>query len=597
MMAESPSLNSSAVLKLSIFSNGTQIDDAINVASVLVTNAINKIPYARIELLDGDMPNKDFPISSGDDFKPGREIKINAGYGDSEDTIFQGVVVKHGIKIVGDNNSRLVIECRDKAVAMTIGRHNANYVDKKDSDIISDLISSYSGLSSDVDATTTQYKELVQYYCSDWDFMLSRAEVNGLLVCVGDAKVSVKVPQVSASAELKLTYGDDLMELHADIDARTQFAEVNAASWDPGTQAVVEEQVGPQTLNKQGDLAAKDLAGVVDLKSYRLQTPGVIEKTALKDWAAGQQLKAGLARIRGRMKFQGSAKAKAGSLIALDGVGDRFNGDVFVSAVMHQITAGKWISEVDFGMSPDWFAEQRDLVAPPASGFLPGVEGLQIGVVMKLDEDPDGQCRIQVSVPIQQAQTDGVWARLANFHASNGFGAFFIPEIGDEVVLGYLNNDPSNAVVLGSLYSSKLAPPYTLTGDNNTKAIVTRSQLKIEFDDDKKITTIITPGGNQVVLSDDQKSICLQDQNSNKVELSPDGIAMDSSKDVTIKAKGKLTIDAIGAVEVTSKADVKVAGLNVEHNANVGFTAKGNATAELSASGQTTVKGAMVMIN
>ena len=596
-MAESPMVNSSAIVRLSIFTNGTQVSDAINIASVSVTNAINKIPYARIELLDGDMPNKDFPISNSDDFKPGKEIKINAGYGDSEDTIFQGIVVKHGIKIAGDNNSSLVIECRDKAVAMTIGRQNANYVDKKDSEIISGLISKYSDLSSDIDETTTQYKELVQYYCSDWDFMLSRAEVNGLLVCVEDAKLSVKAPQVTGSAELKLTYGDDLIELHADIDARTQLAEVNTASWDPSEQKVVVEQVGPQTLNKQGDLTAKDLSSVVGLKSFRLQTPGVIEKTALKDWAAGQQLKAGLARIRGRMKFQGSARAKAGSLIMLEGVGDRFNGDVFVSSVNHQISPGKWFCEVDFGMSPDWFAEQRDLAAPPASGFLPGIEGLHIGVVMKLDEDPDGQSRVQVSVPVLQAQTEGVWARLANFYASNSFGAFFIPEIGDEVILGYLNNDPSNPVVLGSLYSSKQVPPYDLTADNYTKAVVTKSQLKIEFDDEKKITTIITPGGNRVVLSDDEKSILLQDQNSNKLELSPDGIVLDSPKDIKISAKGKISIDAIGEMAISSKADVKVEGLNVNHTANVGFTAKGNATAELSASGQTTVKGAMVMIN
>lgn len=596
-MPESPMTNSSAVVKLSIFSDGDRINEAINIASVSVTNTINKIPYARIEILDGDMPNKDFPISSGDDFKPGKEIKINAGYGDSEDTIFQGIVVKHSIKISGDNNSRLVLECRDKAVAMTIGRHNANYIDKKDSDIVSDLISNYTGLSSDVDATTTQYKELVQYYCSDWDFMLSRAEVNGLLVCIEGAKLSVKAPQVNGSAELKLTYGDDVIEFHADIDARTQFTEVNAASWDPGEQVVVEEQVGPQTLNKQGDLTAKDLAGVVDLKSFRLQTPSVIEKTALKDWAAGQQLKAGLARIRGRVKFQGSAKAKTGTLISLEGVGDRFNGEVFVSSVNHQITAGKWISEVDFGMSPDWFAEQRDLVAPPASGFLPGVEGLQIGVVMKLDEDPDGQSRVQVSVPILQAQTEGIWARLANFYASNSFGAFFIPEIGDEVILGYLNNDPSNPVVLGSLYSSKQVPPYDLTADNFTKAIVTKSQLKIEFDDDKKVTTIITPGDNKLVFSDEDKSILMEDQNGNKVELSADGIVLDSPKDISITAKGKITIDAVGEIATSSKADVKVEGLNVSHTANVGFTAKGSASAELSASGQTTVKGAMVMIN
>ncbi|MCH8207813.1 MAG: Rhs element Vgr protein, partial [Nitrospinae bacterium] len=67
--------------------------------------------------------------------------------------------------------------------------------------------------------------------------------------------------------------------------------------------------------------------------------------------------------------------------------------------------------------------------------------------------------------------------------------------------------------------------------------------------------------------------------------------------DISITAKGKVTIDAVGEVGITSKADVKVEGLNVSNTAKVGFTAKGNATAEISASGQTTIKGAMVMIN
>jgi len=596
-MATSPMDNSNGVLKLSIYANGSAIDDAIKVVSVSVNKTINKIPYAKIVLLDGDMPNKDFPISNGDDFKPGSEIKINAGYGQSEETIFQGIIVKHGIKISGDNNSRLVIECRDKAVAMTIGRHNANYVDSKDSDIITTLISNYSGLSSDIEATSTEYKELVQYYCSDWDFLLSRADANGLLVCIEDAKLTVQSPQTDATAELKVTYGDDLIEFHADIDARTQLAEVNSASWDPSQQAVVEEQVSPQTLNSQGDLTSADLAKVIDLKSFRLQTPTVIETAALKDWATGKQIKSGLARIRGHMKFQGSTKAVIGALIELDGVGNRFNGNVFVSSVKHEINHHNWITEVEFGMSPDWFAEQRNLVAPPASGFLPGIEGLQIGVVKKLDEDPNGESRVQVSVPILQAETEGVWARLANFYASNTFGAFFIPEIGDEVILGYLNNDPSNPVVLGSLYSSQRTPPYDLTADNYTKAVVTSSKLKIEFDDEKKITTIITPNENKIVLSDDDQSILLQDENSNKVELSPTGIVLDSPKDISITAQGKITINATDEITMTSSADVSVEGLNVSHTANVGFTATGSSTAELSASGQTTVKGAMVMIN
>lgn len=596
-MAESPMGSGSSVVKLTVLSNGTKIADTIQIVSIMVRKAINKIPAAEIIVLDGDMPEKDFPVSNTDTFKPGAEITIKAGYDQQETAIFQGVVVKHSVKISGNNYSRLVVECRDKAVGMTIGLKNANYVDSKDSDVITKLIGNYGGLTSDVGATQTQYKELVQYYCTDWDFMLSRAEVNGALVMVDDAKVTVKPPQTSTSPQLKVTYGEDLFEFHGEIDARTQLTNVKGTTWDLKKQAVLEQQASPQTLNAQGDLDSATLANVIGLSEFRLQTAASLEQTALKAWADGRQVKAGLARIRGRMKFQGSAKAKSGELIELDGVGNRFKGNVFVSAVEHVIEEGNWITEAEFGLAPEWFADRRDLVAPPAAGLLPGVEGLQIGVVKKLDGDPEGEHKVQVSVPVMQADTDEVWARLAGFYGSEGIGAFFIPEIGDEVVLGYMNNDPCHPVILGSFYSSKRKPPYDLTADNFIKAIVTKNKIKLEFDDENKVLTLVTPGNNTIVISDKGKSILIQDQNSNKVELSSSGILLDSPKDITINAKGKITLDAVGEVSISSKADVKIAGLNINNSANVGFVAKGNATAELSASGQTTVKGAMVMIN
>jgi len=596
-MPESPEAVVGSVIRLTLFSNGAQVQDTVRVISVTVTSEINRIPTARICLMDGDMPEKDFPLSNADDFKPGAEIKINAGYEEEEDTIFEGIVIKHGITISGENDAQLVLECRDKAVAMTIGRKNANYIDMKDSDIISKIVGNYSGLSADVDATDTSFKELVQYYCTDWDFMLSRAEVNGLLTIVESGKVSVKAPDTSTAAALKVTYGEDLMDFNADIDARTQLTAVGSTSWDLATQAVVEQSVTPQTLNSQGDLDSATLAGVAGPASFRLQTGAPLESAALKTWATGQQIKAGLARIRGRMTFQGTSKAKVGTLIEVDGVGNRFNGSVFVSAIRHQISIGNWDTEATFGLSPHWFAERRDLDALPASGLLPGVGGLQIGVVMKLDEDPESEQKIQVSVPVMQNETEGVWARLAKFYASDGIGSFFIPEIGDEVVLGYLNNDPSHPVILGSLYSSKRKPPYALTAENYTKAIVTKSELKVEFDDENKVVTIVTPASNTVVISDKDKSILMQDETGNKVELSTSGIVLDSPKDISVTATGKITLDATGEIGITSKADVSVAGLNINAEANVGFTGKGSATAELSASGQTTVKGAMVMIN
>jgi Rhs element Vgr protein len=595
-MPDSPNANTDGAVRVSIKVDGQALT-TLPIVTVTVRRAINRIPWAEIVLADGDMPTQTFDLSDKSTFAPGAEVTISAGYGEQEAEVFSGIVVRHSVKIDGQTRSRLVIECRDKATKMTIGRSNANYIKQKDSDIISTLIGNH-GLSADVTATSTEYDALVQFYSSDWDFMLARADANGLLVNVDAGTVKVKAPSTSSSAVLACQWGDDLISFEADIDARSQYTTVQATSWDPKQQAIVQgNSADPVTLNQQGNLDGKTLAEVASPSTYILQTGATQPMAALTDWAKAAQQKGALARIRGRMRFRGSALVVPDSLVEVSGVGARFSGTVYVAAVEHELGNGDWVTQAEFGLRPEWHVERNDVVAPLNGGLLPGVSGLQIGVVLKLDEDPEGEQRIQVKVPVLQAQTEGVWARLLQFYASNAFGAFFLPEVGDEVLLGYLNDDPSHPVVLGSLYSSLRKPPYTYDKQNNTKAIVTRCLHKIEFNEEDKIITVITPGKNQVVLDDKNQAITVQDQHNNSIKLSSAGIALNSQSDIKLTAQAGVTITANAAININAQADVKATGLNVTCEAQVGFTGKGSATAELSAAGQTTVKGAMVMIN
>ena len=143
----------------------------------------------------------------------------------------------------------------------------------------------------------------------------------------------------------------------------------------------------------------------------------------------------------------------------------------------------------------------------------------------------------------------------------------------------------------------KHKPPFEFEAKNNTKAIVTREKLRIEFDEEKKVITVATPGKNTLEISDDGKHIKLTDQHKNEITMDSGGITLSSSKDITLKAKGNITMDATMKLSGTAKQDASLEGLNVKVQAKIGASVKGNATAELSASGQTTVKGAMVMIN
>ena len=102
-MADSPMVSGESTVKITVSSEGTALDDKFRVISVLVYKKINKIPYAKIVFADGDMPNGDFPLSNDDSLKPGKTIKIEAGYGQDQESIFEGIVIKHGIKISGKN--------------------------------------------------------------------------------------------------------------------------------------------------------------------------------------------------------------------------------------------------------------------------------------------------------------------------------------------------------------------------------------------------------------------------------------------------------------------------------------------------------------
>lgn len=595
-MPQSPALNSDGPVRVTVSCDGAS-QAVLPLISLTVRHALNSVSWARLVIQDGDMPQGIAPLSEGNLFKPGALISISAGYGDEEQPIFSGLLVRHGFRIFGENDSRLELECRHAACKMTLGRRSAHYVDQTDSAIIQSLISAH-GLGAEVDATSAQHKMLAQHYCSDWDFMLARAELMGLVLQCEDGKLVVKAPALSAAPTLQVTWGADLIDFSADIDARSQWTAVQASSWSLESQALLQgSSESPGADAGQGNLDGSTLAGVASPATVALQSCAPQTKDVLDAWAKSTQLKAALARHRGQLSFQGSALAKPGTVLELKGVSARFNGNCYLSAVQHEISDGNWISHAEFGMPPDWQMQRPDIKAPANAGLLPGVRGLHIGKVVKLDADPEGQQRIQISLPALMADTPTIWARLAQFHASNGFGSFFLPEVDDEVIVGFFNDDPTHPVVLGSLYSSSRMPPYELAAENNTKAVVTRYKHRLIFDEEKKSITIETASKNTLILDDEGKQCVLKDQNGNSITLDQNGITLDSIKDIKMTAQANIQGDATAKISWSATGDYSAKGLNVSAEAQIGFTAKGAASAELSASGQTTVKGALVMIN
>lgn len=591
-MADSPSKNKDRVLACSVYVNGNKLKDTFSLVSASVRLALNRIGKATLKFNAGNMDAQTFDESDDALFKPGNPIRLNAGGTDNQDTLFEGSIIGVRILTGKDFRSYMMVECRDCAYPATQGRKNRIFEKQKDSDIINEVLKDYGSV--EVDATQYQHPTLVQYYCSDWDFSLSRADACGLFVFADGDKIKVKKPEVSGSPVLTVTYGVDITSFDLELTADDQFTQYEAVSWSPKEQKAVKVSASSPSLNKQGDLQPKNLASG---DSMLLQTDAPTEEKALKQWADGMALKAGLARYQGTVSFYGSAKVKPGTLIELKGLGKRFNGNLFVGSVTHTIADNEWVTEAGAGVPAINITDEPDVVSPPASGFLPGLQGLHAAVVKKLDEDPQQEYRIQVELPWLEGKSKLLWARLATMYATNGMGTYFLPEVNDEVLVGFINADPTHPVILGSLYGAKHKPPFEYEAKNNTKAIVTREQLRIEFDEEKKVITIATPSKNTLEINDDGKSITLTDQHKNEIKMDNGGISLTSAKDITLKAKGGITMDATSKISGTAKQDVSLEGTDVKVQAKMGATIKGNLTAELSSSGQTTIKGMTVMIN
>ena len=599
-MATQTEIASGNTATFTIKINGTSIPSELNVLSVHINKAVNRIAIANITILDGEANTGKFDASSSSTFIPGAKISIECGYDSKNEIVFQGIITSQSIRIDEIVGSALEVECRDEAIKMIVGRKSLTFSKQKDSDIISSIIGTYSGLTAKVTATTTSWPEQVQYYVSDWDYIMARAESNGMLITTLNGTVTVAPPDANTNSVLNVSYGNGLMQFNATMNAITQLNTVKANTWDYKNQAVASMQ-STNNVAGPGNISSKKLSEVVGLADYQIQTTAPLENADLTNWAKAQLIKSEYSKIQGEAKFQGTNLVNPGNYITLSGIGDRFNGDHFISSVTHDLSEGNWITEISVGLSPLWFTEEPDVMAPSAAGLLPGARGIFNGTVKKIDSDPDSQYRILVTVPLFDTNGEGIWARLTNFYSTNGAGVFFLPEVGDEVIIGFLNEDPRYPVILGSLYSSSKLKPYeglTPNEKNSIKAIVSKSKIAIEFDDENVVWTLSTPNKNTIIVSDKDKQITIKDQNDNSVIMSSSGINIKSAKDINIEATQNVNIKGNQGVSIASSGgDVAISGINIKETAQSQYSAKGNLNAEVQGGAQLVLKGAMVMIN
>lgn len=586
--------------------NGQVVPSNIVVSVIRVYKAANKIPLALLSMHDGSPATQSFPASNTNIFTPGNEIEIASGYHNDNKTIFKGLIIKHGIKIRQNAPPLLEIECKDVSVKMTIDRKNKYFYNQNDTSIIGDILRAHN-IQGSGGNMSVMHKEMIQFFATDWDFIVLRAEANGRIVVANDGQLQVVEPDLNQAPKFNLNYGTSIFEYEAEMDARDQYPSAKAFSWDPSNQAGTSSEMNENGPAGGGILGAAagavsavqnvatqvgvDVPGLppetdfktkLDVAHMRLQHSGNLTAEELQAWAGAQYTKSKLSKIKGRVRFQGVADIKPGDCITLSGVGLRHEGKVFVGGVLHEISGGAWFTQVQFGMEQAWFADEyRDVASPKAGALLPPVHGLQIGVVTALAGDPENQQRIQVRLPMLDERSDGSWMRFGNQDAGNSRGAVWRPEINDEVIVGFINDDPRDGIVLGALYSSANVAPLTAEDVNHEKGWTTRSGMRLVFNDDKKSIELTTPSGKKLIVDEQTGKIQMEDENNNKVTLDSNGITLDAATVLTLKAAQSIQMEAP----------------QIAISANSGVQIDANGQMQLSTSGDMVIRGGFVRIN
>ncbi|NOS89428.1 MAG: phage tail protein [Methylococcaceae bacterium] len=210
----------------------------------------------------------------------------------------------------------------------------------------------------------------------------------------------------------------------------------------------------------------------------------------------------------------------------------------------------------------------------PLRKLLEGIEnndryyGVVVGIVTN-NQDPENMHRIKVKFPWLNLEHESNWARVATAMAGNGYGAYFLPEVNDEVVVAFEHGLVDQPYILGSLWNGKDQPPESnQNGDNNPRTFKSRSGHLIRLNDKQggeSIEIIDKSGNNKIVIDSVNNTVTIH-----------------ASSDIEISSEsGKLIISAIG-IELKSKADIQIEAAS---------------TLDIKANAQVTVKGATINLN
>jgi len=504
----------------------------------------------------------------------------------------------------------------DKAHRLFRGRRVAAYPNMTVGDIVR-AVTERAGLTAGVIDNVPGFggqanTQISQDNVSDWDFLSRLAAAVGAQVSVLDGKLSFTLPEPPSSAPATSAKSDanplvleahrNLVSLRASVTAAEQVPSVEVRGWDYENKQAVTATATPTIAGTQIQgtdpvtfAHAFGAPGFVAVDTpYRAQA----EVQAGAD-ALAAQLGGACAELEGVAK--GNPKLRAGAAVTLTNVGTAFSGKYTLTGTRH-------LFDHEVGYTTAFTVSGRQerslygLIGGRGRGGAGRIEGLVTALVSDV-KDPLNMGRVRLTYPWLAQDFTSNWARIVLPGAGADRGLYVLPEVGDEVMVGFELDDFDSPYVIGGLFNGQdktpeLAEPAVdgTSGEIAARGFVSRKGHRIEFVEDKGITLSTGDGSLVVTLDAEQQQVRITSAQS--VQVSADnGISFDagtgplefkgqrlsltSTTDYELRANGRLTLAGDAGVTVEGPT-ISVAG-------------QGNT--EVTSNGTLTLRGAMVAIN
>jgi uncharacterized protein involved in type VI secretion and phage assembly len=445
-----------------------------------------------------------------------------------------------------------------------------------------------------------QDHQISQDNLTDWEFLSRLADITGAEVSMNEGKLDFLVPKPpdaapdsSARAKqnpLVLEAGTNLSALRAGLTAAEQVASVEVRGWDFEAKQAVTATAPAKAPNVEVGTTPDALAGKFGSHTFLgsdVPYRNHADANAAAKSLAGQ-IAGGFAEIEGVAK--GNVKLRAGAQVALSNVGQPFEGKYTLTSTRHLFSQDAGYTTA-FTVSG---RQERSLYGMTAGrtggGGRFSVNGLAPAVVTD-NKDPKNMGRVKLKFPwlADDYQTD--WARVAQIGAGKDRGAVMLPEVNDEVLVGFEQGDFDAPYVLAGLHNGQDTQPKPgfdpvdgNSGQVNGRWFFSRTGHKLVFAEtasgDDGITLATGDGKYRLIL----------DKKGTKVTVHSDGTVLVEGKQGVTVDSGTGPLELKGqSVKVTSQSTLDVQGQSVSVN--------GQGTAEFKSSGVVTVQGSLVKIN